>query len=411
VLIILIKINVDNTNATGGCSGQREKKEMAPMTMTDAAVPRGLKGVIVADTALGDVRGLEGFYHYRQYSAPELAELRTFDDVWYLLFEGELPSAATRQRFVAEIAEARDLPPLLRTLLPAIAGGTTPPLGALRTALSLLAAAEAMPPTYDAPPETVRANALRICAVTPVLVAALYRASIGLEPIAPRPDLTTAANYLYMIDGDVPDPARARALEQYLILGIDHGFNASTFTARVVTSTGADVGAAVVAALGALSGPLHGGAPSRALDTLDAIGSPDNTEAWVRHAVAHGERIMGFGHAVYRTADPRSVMLREVARSFGGPRVEFAEQVEATVERVLAELKPGRELHTNVEYYAGVVMELCGIPRPLFTPTFAASRTVGWCAQILEQSSDSAIIRPSARYVGPAAPVPVPVAS
>ena len=381
------------------------------MTMTDAAVPRGLKGVIVADTALGDVRGLEGFYHYRQYSAPDLAAVRTFEDVWYLLFEGELPSTAAREAFTAEIAGARDLPADLVALLPGMAGTGTPPLGALRTALSQLAAMEGMPPTYDADHATIRANAVRLCAVTPVLVAALYRASLGLDLIAPRPELPTAANYLFMIDGELPDPARARALEQYLILAIDHGFNASTFTARVVTSTGADVGAAVVAALGALSGPLHGGAPSRALDTLDAIGSPENTEAWVRHAVAAGERIMGFGHAVYRTADPRSVMLRGVAQSFGGPRVDFAVQVEATVERVLAELKPGRELHTNVEYYAGVVMELCGIPRELFTPTFAASRTVGWCAQVLEQSADTAIIRPSARYVGPEAPEPVPLAS
>jgi citrate synthase len=296
-------------------------------------------------------------------------------------------------------------------LLPAMVGAGTPPLAALRTALSHLAAVEAMPPTYDADPQTSRANALRLCAVTPVLVAALYRASIGAAAIAPRDDLGSAANYLYMIDGEVPEPARARAIEQYLILAIDHGFNASTFTARVVTSTGADVGAAVVAALGALSGPLHGGAPSRALDTLDAIGTPENTEAWVRRAVADGERIMGFGHAVYRTADPRSVMLRDIARSLGGPRVDFAVQVEATVERVLAELKPGRELHTNVEFYTGVVMEQCGIPRQLFTPTFAASRVVGWSAHILEQSTETAIIRPSARYVGPEPPQPVPLAS
>jgi citrate synthase len=381
------------------------------MTMTAAAAPRGLKGVIVADTALGDVRGLEGFYHYRQYSAPELAAVRTFEDVWYLLFEGELPSARVRDEFTARVAAARTLPPTVLELLPALIGPETPPLAALRTALSQLAAMEAMPATYDADDATIRANALRMCAVTPVLVAALYRASIGLEPIAPRADLGTAANYLYMIDGEVPDPARARAIEQYLILAIDHGFNASTFTARVVTSTGADVGAAVVAALGALSGPLHGGAPSRALDTLDAIGTPENTEAWVRRAVAGGERIMGFGHAVYRTADPRSVMLRDIARSLGGPRVDFAVQVEATVERVLAELKPGRELHTNVEFYTGVVMEQCGIPRELFTPTFAVSRTVGWCAHILEQSTETAIIRPSARYVGPEPPQPVPLAS
>jgi citrate synthase len=384
---------------------------MAPMTMTDAAAPRGLKGVIVADTELGDVRGLEGFYHYRHYSAPELAARRTFEDVWYLLFEGELPTAAARDAYAARIAAARHLPPELVALLPAIAAGDPHPLAALRTALSQLAAIEQMPPTYDADPETIRANALRLSAATPVLVAGLHRAGRGLPAIEPRDDLGTAANYLWMIDGEEPAPSRARAVEQYLILGIDHGFNASTFTARVVTSTGADVGAAVVAALGALSGPLHGGAPSRALDTLDAIGTPDRTEEWVRDAVGAGDRIMGFGHAVYKTADPRSVMLRDIARSLGGTRVDFAVQVEETVERVLAELKPGRELHTNVEYYAGVVMEQCGIPRELFTSTFAASRVVGWCAHVLEQSTETAIIRPSARYVGPEPPVPVPPTS
>ena len=382
------------------------------MTMTSptapAAAPRGLKGVIVADTELGDVRGLEGFYHYRQYSAPELAAKRTFEDVWYLLFEGELPTAAARDAYLRRIADARHLPAEVLTLLPALAAGHPHPLAALRTALSQLAAVEGMPPTYDADPETIRANALRLSAATPALIAGLHRASHGLAPVAPRDDLGHAANYLWMIDGEEPDARRARAVEQYLVLGIDHGFNASTFTARVVTSTGADVGAAVVAALGALSGPLHGGAPSRALDTLDAIGSPDRTEQWVREAVGAGDRIMGFGHAVYKTADPRSVMLRDIALSLGARRADFAVQVEETVERVLAELKPGRELHTNVEYYAGVVMEHCGIPRELFTSTFAASRVVGWCAHVLEQSTETAIIRPSARYVGPEAPAPVP---
>jgi citrate synthase len=379
------------------------------MTTAPAPAPaRGLKGVVVADTALGDVRGLEGFYHYRQYSAPELAATRTIEDVWHLLFEGELPTAAMRADYAARIAALRPLPGALLDVLPVIASSRRVSLAALRTALSQLAAIEDMPPTYDADDRTIRANLMRLCAATPVVIAALHRLSIGEEPIPPREDLSYAANYLFMIEGAVPDDRRARAIEQYMILTIDHGFNASTFTARVVTSTGSDVGSAIVAAIGALAGPLHGGSPSRALDALDAIGSPENTEAWVRRTVASGERIMGFGHAVYRTADPRSVMLRGVAQDLGGPLVDFAVQVEETVERVLAELKPGRELHTNVELYAGVVMELCGLPRSLFTPTFAASRVIGWSAQILEQSTDRAIIRPSARYVGPEAPQPVP---
>jgi citrate synthase len=270
--------------------------------------------------------------------------------------------------------------------------------------VSLLASAEGFRPSLDVDRSTLRANALRLCAAVPTLVASLYRLGQGQQPVEPRPDLGHAANYLWMLSGAEPEPRHARAVEQYMSSTIDHGFNASTFTARVVTSTGADLGAAIVAAIGSLSGPLHGGAPSRALDTLDAIGTPDRTEQWVREAVASGQRIMGFGHAVYRTYDPRSALLRRIAREFGGPRVEFAEQVEATVMRVLAELKPGRELHTNVEFYAGVVMELCGLPRELFTPTFAASRTVGWCAHVLEQAADNRIIRPSARYVGPPAP-------
>jgi citrate synthase len=197
-------------------------------------------------------------------------------------------------------------------------------------------------------------------------------------------------------------------VEQYQISTIDHGFNASTFTARVVTSTGADLGSAMVAALGSLSGPLHGGAPSRALDMLDAIGTPDRTEAWIRNAVERGERIMGFGHRVFKTDDPRSLLLRRVAERLGGDKAAFATQVEQTVVDVLAELKPGRHLYANVEFYAGVVMDRCGLPRELFTPTFASSRVIGWCANMLEQAADNRIIRPSADYVGPPPPQPVP---
>ena len=192
------------------------------------------------------------------------------------------------------------------------------------------------------------------------------------------------------------------------MLTIDHGFNASTFTARVITSTGADLAGAVTGGIAALSGPLHGGAPSRALDLLDAIGTPDNARPYLVDAVNRGEKIMGFGHRVYKTDDPRSLFLRGVAERIGAAKVDFAKQVEQTVVDVLAELKPGRNLYANVEFYAGVVMEHCGLPRDLFTPTFASSRVIGWCANILEQAADNRIIRPSARYVGPPPPQPVP---
>jgi citrate synthase len=211
-----------------------------------------------------------------------------------------------------------------------------------------------------------------------------------------------------MLTGDEPSAEQARALEQYLILTIDHGFNSSTFTARVITSTGADLAAAVCGAIGALSGPLHGGAPSRALDMLDQIGTPDRADAWIRDAIGRGERIMGFGHRVYKTDDPRSLYLRDVARGLDAPLADFACDVERIVVEALAELKPGHKLYANVEFFAGVVMNACGIPREMFTPTFASSRVIGWATQAMEQAGDNRLIRPTARYVGPPPPQPVP---
>lgn len=376
---------------------------------TTPAVPRGLAGVVVTDTALGDVRGREGFYHYRQYSAIELAQTRGFEDVWYLMVHGELPDRAAAADFAARTAALRTLPAEVREALPAIArAALSGPLAGLRTALSLLGASAGFRPVYDIGAEQRREDALAACAAVPTILTALHRLGQGLSPVEPREDLPHAANYLYMLTGSEPEPEHARAVEQYLISTVDHGFNASTFTARVVASTGADLAACLVAAVGALSGPLHGGAPSRALDTLDAIGTPDRIDGWIREQVLSGRRIMGFGHPVYRTEDPRSRMLKSLAQGFGGPLVDFAVEVERQVEAILAELKPGRELHTNVEFYAGVVMELCGLPRAMFTPTFSAARVIGWSANILEQAEDSKIIRPAARYVGAPPPQPVP---
>jgi len=383
--------------------------------MSTTLMPRGLKGVVVTDTQVGDVRGDEGFFHYRQYSAVELARTRSLEDVWRLLFDGNLPATdAERNAFAAETAPLRALPAGLdeRTLTTIAQAG--PPMEGLRAALSLVSEVRGLQPWLDTTPEQQRADALFLSAVSPTLLCALHRRRQGRPVVPPDATLDAAANYLWMLSGEAPKPEHVRAVEQYLILTIDHGFNASTFTARVVASTGADFGASVVAGLGALSGPLHGGAPSRALALLDEIGelptrgATERIDAVVRPKIEAGDKIMGFGHAVYRTEDPRSLLLRDIARSLGGRRVEQAEAVEARVIELLEASKPGRRLRTNVEYYAGVVMEACGVPSEMFTPTFASSRVIGWCANILEQTIDNKIIRPSPPHVGPPPPQPVP---
>jgi citrate synthase len=404
---------VDGTQLVGLVS-MRDLMRIAqvqPVELPAAEIPKGLEGVVVADTTIGDVRGLEGFYHYRQYNAIELAEKRTLEDVWCLLFEGELPSLRRREEFIEKLKPLREIPSEVKDLLPQVAalgGPEAPPLDMLRTTASMLAVDLDYRPWLDLGHEELYAQALQACAVVPTLLTALYRLKHGLEPVDPRPDLPYAANYLYMMLGEVPEPDHARAVEQYLISTIDHGFNASTFTARVITSTGADLGSAVVGAIGALSGPLHGGAPSRALEMLDAIGTEDKAEPWLRDAVERGDRLMGFGHRVYKTDDPRSVMLRRVAERLGGPKVELAKAIEQKAIAVLADMKPGRQLYTNVEFYAGVVMDTCGVPREMFTPTFASSRVIGWCSHVLEQAADNRLIRPNAHYVGPPPPQPVP---
>ncbi len=374
-----------------------------------ADAPRGLEGVVVATTTIGDVRGLEGFYHYRQYSAVDLAAARTFEDVWFLLFNGELPDRAQAEAFSVQVRGLRALPPGLARMLPSIAQQGNP-LDVLRTGVSLFGSELGWRPVSDGDLETVRSEALRLSAAVPTILAAAYRLRNGLDPVTPRDDLSFASNYLWMTTGVEPTPAQARAIDQYLIIATDHGFNASTFTARVITSTQADLAAAICGAIGALSGPLHGGAPSRALDMLDAIGTAENAEPWLRSAVENNERLMGFGHRVYKTEDPRSTFLRGVAQELGGSLVGYAMEVEKTAVRVLAELKPGRELYTNVEFYAGVVMNSCGMEREMFTPTFAAARTIGWTVNVLEQMADNRLIRPTARYVGPPPPQPVPPA-
>ncbi len=367
--------------------------------------PAGLAGVSVARTEVSDVLGRQGFYHYRGYNAVDIARRGRVEDAWHLLLRGDLPTPQQRADFARETAELRDLPAGVSELLPAIARLSPPgSLASLRTAISVAAQAIGCKPWTDQSEAETAEQALRLSAIMPVLAAQLFRLASGQQPVQPRADLGYSENYLYMITGAVPADRARYAVERYLMLTIDHGFNNSTFTSRVIASSGADLGAVVTGALGALSGPFHGGAPARVFDMLDAIGTPDNAESWLRHAIEHGDKLMGFGHRIYKTIDPRSALLHEVARELHSERVAFSEVVEKTAVQLLAELKPGRELYANVEFYAGVVLEAAGLPREMFTATFACSRIIGWMANAAEQISDNRIFRPLANYQGPTAP-------
>ncbi len=365
-------------------------------------VPRGLTGVVAASTSIGDVDGEAGYFHYRQYDATELARTCTLEQVWHLVTRGTLPDPVTLAEFREQIGRGRALPAAVSSALPTLAASGAPPIDVLRAALSLAGPAVGARPTIEGTVAEHEDIGLRLAAMAPTIVAATARLRAGLVPLAPDASLGHAADYLRMVTGSVPAPEHARAVEQYLILTVDHGFNASTFTARVITSTGADVGAAMAGALGALSGPLHGGAPSRALDALDAITVVGDPQRWAEGELAAGRRLMGFGHAVYRTPDPRSGLLRDIAAGLGGPTAESILAAEPVIVDVLRHHYPNRVLEANVELYAGVVMERCGLARDLFTPTFAVSRMVGWSAHIAEQIIDGKLIRPSALYIGPA---------
>ncbi|MFY9887151.1 MAG: citrate/2-methylcitrate synthase [Streptosporangiaceae bacterium] len=367
--------------------------------------PAGLAGVSVARTTVSDVLGRKGFYHYRGYNAVDIARRGRVEDAWYLLLRGELPTAQQRAEFVRETAALRVLPDGVADLLPAIARLSPPgSLASLRSAISVAAQAMGCRPWTDQTDAQTAEQAARLSSIMPVLAAQLFRLASGQEVVQPRADLGYSDNYLYMITGELPGERSRYAVERYLMLTIDHGFNNSTFTSRVIASSGADLGAVVTGALGALSGPFHGGAPARVFDMLDAIGTADNAEPWLRNAIEHGDKLMGFGHRIYKTIDPRSALLHEVARELHSDRVELSELVEKTAVELLAELKPGRELYANVEFYAGVVLEAAGLPREMFTATFACSRIIGWMANVLEQVADNRIFRPLAHYDGPEAP-------
>ena len=353
----------------------------------------GLEGIVAATTALSKVEGTAGRLIYRGYNIHDLARTTTFEEVMHLLWFGHLPNRAELSDLQARLVAERTLPTavlnILRELPP-----TAEPMDALRTAVSAWGATSVKgKPTID--------QAIGVTARFPLFLAAFHRLRNGLDPLASQSELGHAANYLYLLTGQKPEEQHVRALDAYLVLLADHGMNASTFTARVVASTESDIASAVVAAVGALKGPLHGGAPSKVLDMLQAIGTTDRAESWLRDALARGDRLMGFGHRVYKTEDPRAEELREMARLASPQEFALARRVEELALALLEEQKPGRRLYTNVEFYSAVLLASVGLPGDLFTPTFAVSRAAGWTAHILEQVGNNRLIRPEADYTGP----------
>ncbi len=367
-----------------------------PPMPSPTVVSPGLDDVVVGRSSISFVGGETGELVYRGFDVRRLVPGVPYESVVHLLLRGDPPAADPSPEVVEALAAARGVPPGVAAVVDAL-DPTLAPLDALRTILSALGDG-----TYGYPP--TREQGYRLIARTPELLARFVRRSRGEPPVDPRPELGHAANYLWMLSAVPPAPDRIRALEGYLALLADHGMNASTFALRVAVSTQTDLASAATAALATLKGPVHGGAPSLVSDMLDAVGTPDRAEEWVAARVARGELLFGFGHRAYKTEDPRAVVLHGIARTVATPeRLRLAEAVEAAALATLRRAKPNARLFTNVEYYSAVVLEAVGLPRALFTPTFAVARTAGWTAHALEQAGANRLIRPDVEYVGPPA--------
>jgi len=363
------------------------------MTTPMPAYSPGLEGVIAGETAICTV---EGGLKYRGYSVAELAVNCSFDEVAHLLLHGELPTTTQLVAFQSRVAAARRLPPPVRDLLAALPKWT-PPLDALRTAVSGLGHFD-----QDAADNSHDANlrkAERLLAQFPVVVADYFRLSKGLQPVPARQDLGQAANFLYMLRGSEPTPEEVKALDVSLILYAEHEYNASTFAARVIVSTLSDIHSGITGAIGALKGPLHGGANEKVMDILQAAGGPDTAEEWTRAALARKERIMGFGHRVYKTGDERAAILKDYARRMAATAgTTVWEETADVIERVMAREKG---MYPNLDWPAGRLYHAMKLDVPLYTPIFAVARIAGWAAHVIEQLDHNRLIRPRALYRGP----------
>jgi len=366
-------------------------------------VARGLEGIVAAATQIGEVNGREGRLNLRGYDIQELAGRTSFEEVAYLLWHGKLPSRAEYEGLTQELRSARELAaPVLeaiRVLAPHATG-----MHMLRMAASMLSIGDDDTDNLDLEPN--RRRAARILAQMPALVAHSWRLHNGLELVQPKPEHGFAQGFLYMLEGKEPEPARVAGLNAYLVAVSEHGLNASTFTARVIASTNSDMISAITGAVGALKGPAHGGVPAPVLEMLNEIGTPDKADAYIRRELTEGRRIMGFGHRVYKVRDPRAAILSQAAEEMAqltGDRslLDLTKAMEETTVRVLAEVKPGRDLFANVELYAALILHSVGVPSELFTPIFGIARTAGWTAHVVEQYSDNRIFRPTSIFVGP----------
>ncbi len=380
------------------------------MSHTGTVVDRGLEGVIVGSTELSNVEGLEGRLTYRGYDIHDLATNATFEEICYLLLFGALPNKHQLEDLKVRLSANRMLPkPLLETMahIPKSAW----PMDVLRTMISALALYT--PHSEEGAHPSNPRTAIHLVAKTPTIVAAWDRMRNDLPPIEPLPNLSTAANFLYMRSGKLPIKEAEDALDTYLVLLADHSYNASTFAARVCASTHADIFAAATSAVATLEGDLHGGAPGKVMSMLLEIGKPERAESYVRELLARGQRIMGMGHREYKVRDPRAQHLEEMAKALGeasDPKwYNIARALEDASNKVLQEEKPDKRIYANVEFYTAPTLYSLGIPADEFTCMFACGRMAGWTAHILEQLADNRLIRPQARYDGPPVMPYVPI--
>lgn len=355
---------------------------------------KGLKGVVAVQTAIASVEGDKGELRYRGMLVNEVIHQKSFEQTAYFLWYGHHASNEELAILTEQLKSQRHLPDYLMAIARLLPKDTSL-MDGIRTLVSAYQHAQFKE-------LEIQQQAVALTAALPVMTALLYRQNTGQEFIAPRSDLGHTANYLWMIKGQVPTHAQTEALETYLNLTMEHGLNASTFAGRVTISTESDLSAVIVSALGTMKGPLHGGAPSGVLELLDEIQSPEKIKPIVEQKLAQGEKIMGFGHRVYRTEDPRAILLREKCQQLQqeDPWLNLAVMAETEITQLLNDRKPGRALYTNVEFYAAAIMRSIQMPPELFTPTFSIARIVGWTAHAIEQQRDNVIFRPQSEYIG-----------